>query len=277
MNKAPLILVVDDESGIRYFLTETLNAIGYQVVSADSGEAALALIASQSFDLALVDLRLPGMGGLEVLAALRQQSPDTTIIVLTAHASLETAVEALRHGAHDYLFKPCEPGELRESVARGLLKRQRQVRQRQVLSQLEERMSGNLEELLVTAFERVIAPSESPDAASPSSRHFVVDPERHNVLLSGQILGLSLAEFDLLVYLIKMAPRVVPPEELAVTALRYGGEPWAVGDLIRTHIYRIRQKIRAIAPDREFIRTVRGVGYAFQGDAPHKHTTPGDA
>lgn len=264
MNRVPLILVVDDEAGIRYFLTETLSAVGYQVVSADSGEAALAQIASQNFDLALVDLRLPGMGGLEVLAAICQQSPDTTIIVLTAHASLETAVEALRHGAHDYLFKPCEPAELRESVAKGLFKRQRQVRQRQVLSQLEERLSNNLEELLVTAFERVIAPAEPPSVTPPFSGCLVVDPARHSVSLAGQVLRLSFAEFDLLAYLIENAPCVVSAEELAVTALRYGGEPWAVGDLVRTHIYRIRQKIRAITPDQEFIRTVRGVGYAFQ-------------
>lgn len=264
MDKIPLILVVDDEVGIRYFLTETLVAAGYKVVPTDSGEAALAQIALQNFDLALVDLRLPGIGGLEVLAALRQQSPDTTVIVLTAHASLETAVEALRHGAHDYLYKPCEPAQLRESVAKGLLKRQHQLRHHQVLAQLEERMSGNLEALLLTAFERVIAPAEAPDVALPQPGLFVVDAERHSVTLSGKNLEFSLAEFALLVCLIENAPRVVSAEELAVVALGYAGEPWSVGDLVRTHIYRIRQKIREIAPDLEFIRTVRGVGYAFQ-------------
>ena len=102
------ILVVDDESSIRLFLEETLTNDGHQVVSAVSGEEALVLIAEQSFDLALLDLNLTGIGGMEVLAALRRQSPDTVVIILTAHASLETAVEALRQGAHDYLFKPCK-------------------------------------------------------------------------------------------------------------------------------------------------------------------------
>jgi len=267
VNNIPQILVVDDEAGIRYFLAETLSEAGYQVVPVDSGEAALAQIVAHSFDLALVDLRLPGMGGLDVLTALRQQSPDTTVIVLTAHASLETAVAALRHGAHDYLFKPCEPAQLRESVAKGLLKRQRQMRHRQVLAQLEERLNGNLENLLVTAFERVLAPSDAPDAVPSQCGALVVDAERHRVILSGKELTFSLAEFNLLAYLIENAPRVVSAEELSVSALGYAGAPWSVGDLVRTHIYRIRQKMRGIAPDLEFIRTVRGVGYAFREDA----------
>ncbi|MBN2003888.1 MAG: response regulator transcription factor [Anaerolineae bacterium] len=270
MDKVPLILVVDDEPGIRYFLAETLVEAGYQVVLADSGEAALEQAASRNFDLALMDLRLPGMGGLEVLAALCRLSPDTTVIVLTAHASLETAIEALRHGAHDYLFKPCESAQLRESVAKGLLKRQRQLRHRQVLAQLEERMSGNLESLLVTAFERVLTPAESPDTVPAQGASLAIDVTRHTATLSGKDLGFSLAEFNLLMYLIENTPRVVPMEELSEIVLGHGSEPWAVGDLIRTHIYRIRQKIRKVAPDLEFIRTVRGVGYAFQECAVQK-------
>ena len=108
MTQAAKILVVDDEASIRFFLREVLERDGHIVTPVDSGEAALQYAQAENFDLALIDLRLPGMDGMQVLKTLRQTSPNTAIIVLTAHASLETAVEALRQGAHDYLFKPCK-------------------------------------------------------------------------------------------------------------------------------------------------------------------------
>jgi signal transduction histidine kinase len=124
------ILVVDDEPGIRYFLEETLRGAGYHVVSAESGKIALDLVSREDFDVALLDLKMDGIGGLEVLAVLRQQSPDTVAIVLTAHGSTKTAIEALRQGAYDYLLKPCDPQQLRESVRTGLNKRQQKLQER---------------------------------------------------------------------------------------------------------------------------------------------------
>ncbi|MBN1873812.1 MAG: response regulator [Anaerolineae bacterium] len=117
---AARILVVDDEPGVRYFVTESLSDNDYQVMAVEDGESALDLIASQKFNLVILDLQMGDVGGLDVLAALRQQSPDTVTIVLTAHGSLETAIEALRQGAYDYLLKPCDPDGLRQSVLRGL-------------------------------------------------------------------------------------------------------------------------------------------------------------
>jgi signal transduction histidine kinase len=124
------ILVVDDEPGIRYFLEETLRDAGYHVVSAESGKMALDLVSREDFDVALLDLKMNGIGGLEVLAVLRQQSPDTVAIVLTAHGSTKTAIEALRQGVYDYLLKPCDPQQLRESVRTGLDKRQQELQER---------------------------------------------------------------------------------------------------------------------------------------------------
>ena len=123
------ILAVDDEPGVRYFIEETLASSGYQVVTADCGEAALDLISTQEFDIALLDLKMSGIDGLEVLATLRQRSSNTVAIVLTGHGSMETAVEALRQGAHDYLLKPCDPEQLRESVRAGLEKHWRKLQQ----------------------------------------------------------------------------------------------------------------------------------------------------
>ncbi|HRV96455.1 MAG TPA: response regulator, partial [Anaerolineae bacterium] len=116
MTSPARILVVDDEENIRSSLQEMLSLTGYNVIAVESGEAALKLIAGQEkFDLALIDIKLEGLTGIEVLAMLRRLTPETVVIILTANASLETAVEALRYGAHDYLFKPCKPTELQES------------------------------------------------------------------------------------------------------------------------------------------------------------------
>jgi DNA-binding response OmpR family regulator len=261
------ILVVEDEASIRYFLTETLLGADYEVVAVDSGEAALARIVGESFDLALLDLHLPGIGGMAVLAALREQSPETAVIVLTAHASLETAVTALRQGAHDYLFKPCEPEQLRESVRTGLLKRQRELRHREVLARLEQVVTRNLEDILASALERAIMPqptaAREPDTPRLSHGPLALDGVRRVALFGEHVLDLSVMEFDLLLYLAHSVPRPVSSQELAREVLHYQGEPWELNDLMRSHIYRIRQKIKAANGDPMFIRTVRGTGYTL--------------
>jgi DNA-binding NtrC family response regulator len=133
------ILVVDDDALVRSYLDKVLTHDGHQVLAVESGESALACIAGQEFDLALIDLKMDGIGGMEVLGALRQQWPDTIAIVLTGHPTLETVFEALKQGAHDYLFKPCRIAELRRSVSQGLLHRQELLRQREKESGLLDR------------------------------------------------------------------------------------------------------------------------------------------
>lgn len=268
MTQAAKILVVDDEESIRFYLREVLERDGHIVTAVESGEAALQFAQAESFDLALIDLKLPGVGGMQVLKTLRQTSPHTTIIVLTAHASLETAVEALRQGAHDYLFKPCKTVELRESVASGLLKRQREARQRHLLSQLERDLSSNLEEIRATV-DNITVPSEVTPREETTEGRFVrrgglmVDLTRHITMLDDTLLELSPTEFRLLTYLASEAPRVISPQELVREAQGYESNPWEARDLARYHIYRIRQKISQATGRDDLIRTVHGVGYTL--------------
>jgi DNA-binding response OmpR family regulator len=274
VNTKAKILVVDDEANVRFFLEEVLTRDGHQVVSVDSGEAALERIATREFDLALIDLRLKGIDGMAVLSELRRQSPDTAVIMLTGHASLETAVEALRQGAHDYLFKPTKTVELRESVRRGLLKRQQELRQRGLLAQLEHHLASSLKEIRATVTELPVSPSppqiipppipeEVEEARFLQRGKLIVDFMRHVITLDGHLLELSPTEFDLLAYLISEAPRVVSPQELMREVQGYESELWEARDMVRYHIYRIRQKAKAAAGDTSIIRTVRGVGYTM--------------
>jgi DNA-binding response OmpR family regulator len=253
------ILVVDDEMPIRYTMQKTLARDGYQVTAVESGEQALQHLATQEFDLALIDLRLKGMDGLELLAELRRKYPATTVIILTAHASLETAVQALRQGAHDYLFKPCSTVELRESVRTGLLKRQQEIQRLELLARQPARPT----EAAQTA---PPSPVEPPPPQAP--RHFlqykglIVDPIRHIITLEGQLLELSPTEFDLLAYLVNEAPRVVPPKELIREVQGYESDTWEARETVRSHVYHMRQKVKA-ATGQQLIRTVRGVGYTL--------------
>ena len=268
MVSAAKILVVEDEANIRSLLEDMLTRDGYHVETVESGEVALKRISLQIFDLALIDLKLPGIDGIELMARLRQQLPEIVVIVLTAHASLETAVEALRQGAHDYLFKPCKTAELLESVGKGLLKRQSEVRKRDLLSQLDT-LTSSLEDIRATMTSEHDAPPAEMAQPVAAQRRFlqsgelVIDLLHHVVTLDSCPLEVTATEFDLLVYMLNQAPRVVPPQELIREVQGYASEQWEASDTVRSHIYHIRQKIKEATGRTDIIRTVRGVGYTI--------------
>jgi two-component system response regulator FlrC len=134
----PSILIVDDEPGIREFLADALAGDGHEPVQVVDGAAALRELHARAFDLMITDLKMPGaLDGIDLLRAARSEQPDMEVIVLTAHGSVESAVEAMKLGAFDYLQKPLSsPAELRLLVARALERRalvakdevQRQIR-----------------------------------------------------------------------------------------------------------------------------------------------------
>jgi DNA-binding response OmpR family regulator len=273
------ILVVDDEASIRLFLMETLTNAGHQVTAVESGEEALAYIAQEEFDLALLDLKLGGIDGVEVLTALRQRWPDTVIIMLTAHGSLESAVEALRQGAHDYLFKPCKTVQLHESIRQGLLKRQQELQRRNLLHRLERHLADELDNIrtaigggpITPSFNLASTLSELPVTDEPAATvdrflqygGLIVDLSQHVITLDGRLLELSPTEFDVLAHLISEAPRVISAQELVREVQGYASELWEARDVVRQHIYNIRQKIKEATGHTNVIRTVRGIGYTI--------------
>ncbi|HEY3360164.1 MAG TPA: sigma-54 dependent transcriptional regulator [Polyangia bacterium] len=128
------VLVVDDEEGIRDFIGEVLEGEGLRVTSAADGQQAAALLDRQSFHLMVTDLKMPRLGGMELLRKARAEQPEMEVIVLTAHGTVQSAVEAMKLGAFDYLAKPLSgPDELRLVAARALERRRlREERQRHV-------------------------------------------------------------------------------------------------------------------------------------------------
>jgi len=114
------ILVVDDDKSVRTTFSSVLRKEGYRVTAVKNGYEAIMAINEESFDLALVDLRMPGLDGIEVLKKIKSRRPETRVIIFTGYGSITTAVEAIRKGATDYLNKPFSPHELKAGVKKAL-------------------------------------------------------------------------------------------------------------------------------------------------------------
>ena len=130
------VLVVDDEQSMRELLGITLRQVGYTVTMADGGEAAIDALKTDAFDLVITDLRMRKVDGLAVLRAAKEHSPRTVVLVVTAFASTETAVEAMKLGAYDYVTKPFKLDELRLTIANALERKRLQDENRELKRQL---------------------------------------------------------------------------------------------------------------------------------------------
>jgi DNA-binding response OmpR family regulator len=241
MSKAH-ILVVDDEPVTRQSLTDILRLEGYNVSSVPNGEAAVDYIRMHSVDLMLLDLRMPGMSGLEVIKVMSQMSPDTEIIMLTAHGSMETAVEALRHRIHDYLLKPASPTQVLESVARGLSRRNAKVELK--------RSAGTL------------------DAAPPGMQFddVAVDLVRRLVSDGETTIQLTPAEGHLLKVFLENLGRVFTHRELVLLVQGYDVSQREAQEILRPLISRLRNKLEVFPSLHARIVSVRGTGYLFESE-----------
>lgn len=259
------IMVVDDEATARISLAEILRLEGYQVDTAASGEEALSLLSkSGPFDLMVLDIKMPGMDGLQVTEAVREEYPSTVIILLTAFGTLETAIAAIRKGANDYLLKSSSVPEILDSVRKGLSKQQQEHRRHKLVSQLQQTLS----ELAA-----VEGTSEPEEEVLPQPTRFIqicdvlVDRQKHIVTLEGKPLDLTPTEFKILVCLMETPDQVWSPQELVRQAQGYETDAWGARAIIRVHIRRLRKKMEADPSNPQYILNMRGVGYMFSSGA----------
>lgn len=263
----PKILVVDDEEVTRLSLAEILSLEGYQVASASSGEEALQKLEKETFDLVLADLVMKEVNGLQVMEAAKKLSPDTVVIMLTAYGTLESAIQAMRQGAYDYLIKPCGAQEIVASVESGLGKQQQERRRQELVSRVEEMLRALKAE-----------EDETPTSASRGdqlkrarflqSGGIIVDLQKHIATLHGQLLNLTPTEFRLLACLMGKTDQVLSCQELVREVQNYDCDEWEARDIIRVHVRRLRQKIEPDPANPQYIVNVRGVGYMFTSP-PH--------
>ncbi len=140
MNDHPSILIVDDDDGIRRTLEMILTKKGYRVFTAADGETALALAQERFFNLALLDIRLPDMTGLDLLAQLKALHPDLEALIITGYATLESAIQALVNGAYHYFIKPLNVDELLVTLEKALHKQQLVIKNRALLTALRQEL-----------------------------------------------------------------------------------------------------------------------------------------
>ncbi len=249
------ILVVDDELAMRESLREILELEGFQVSQADSGEAALDILGRTSIDLMLLDLRMKSMDGLETTEAAKRLSPETVIVMLTAHGTLESAIGAMRYGAFDYLLKPAAVGDIIASVQRGLAHRAQMMRQRDLV--------GLMQRAITELQPAPVSLSSKSTERHLKLREIDLDLQRHIATVRGRVLDLTLTEFRMLAYLMERPDQVIAPRELVGAVQGYQADDHEARAIVRVHIRRLRQKIEPDPDQPEYVLNVRGVGYVF--------------
>jgi DNA-binding response OmpR family regulator len=225
------ILVVEDEQKVADALREGLEGERYDVVVERTGEGAFFRVNTETFDVILLDLTLPGRDGLEILRALRQRRLDTPVLVLTARDSLDDRVTGLDSGADDYLVKPFAFAELLARI-RALVRRGR-------VAESPRLVVADLEMDLVT----------------------------RKVTRSGRPVELTVREFELLEFLMRYQGQVVSRETLARDVWKETARTTPLDNVIDVHIARLRRKVD-LDQSIKLIHTVRGVGFMLREGEP---------
>ncbi len=245
------VLVVDDDDVGRATMADLLRLEGYRVDEAAGGREALDRLAVQPYDVVLLDLKMPGVDGVAVLRGAAESAPETEIVVFTAHGSMESAIQAVRHGAYDYLLKPASTQEVVACIARAAERRQERARERRLI----ESSQAALAELL--------------DAGGGVDRvrwaETVLEPATRR--LSGPLgeAELTPAELRLLLALLRQRGRVVEYVALVDQVQGYTVDAWEAPGMLRPVVSRLRHKVELVGGDPGRISTVRGSGYVLEG------------
>ncbi len=256
------ILVVDDEETMRRSLADILRLEGYRVQTAAGGETAIELIHKDVFDLILLDLKMPGVDGLDVLHEANRIAPDTIIILLTAHGSLESAIESLRSGASDYLLKPAPTQAILKSVAKGLERRAEQLRKHDLLNQL----ANSIQELQNVEVSEPGHSSE-PDilliTGEAPENAVQIDLARREIWNQRQKINLTPTEGKLMKVLLENPKRVFTHRELVLKVQGYETTDWEAPEVLRPLVSRLRRKLAKFPGGKDWITSIRATGYVF--------------
>lgn len=224
------LLLVDDDSELTDLLSNYLEFEGLSVTVANSAESALAILEhSQSYDIAVFDIMMPGMSGLELLQQLRPKS-RLPVIMLTGKGGDIDRILGLEMGADDYLAKPCNPRELLARI-RAVLRR------------------------------TSTATDSEPQAKVIELMGVQLNPSVREVYVAGTLLDLTSAEFNVLFQLMQQPGTIISKSVLTEKVLHR--QLTAYDRSIDVHLSRVRQKLSKVIPQIELIKTVRGEGYLF--------------
>jgi DNA-binding response OmpR family regulator len=273
-NKKHKILIVDDESEICSALSNMLKLEGYIAQESTSGEQALALLQHNSFDVMILDMQMPGLSGVDVIHQARHLHPNLPIIILTGHATLDSAIAAAKsEQVIDYLLKPAKNQEIITAVAQALKKRAIQVRQKQLVEAASQVLNvinpSNLPLANTTTSEP--PPPSSVPTKTTSNNHIHVAPlnldRKHQLATVGNHpkhpIRLTKGETAVLATLMISHNQVLSCREIVLAVWGYETTEAEASSIVRPYISRLRRKIATVIDKPQLIRTVRECGYYF--------------
>jgi DNA-binding response OmpR family regulator len=256
------ILIVDDEARLRQSLAMILQHRGYLVTTAGQAEEARQYLRAGAFDLAILDLKMPQEDGLMLLAEIHASYPEMPVFILTAHASLESAIEAMRHGVRDYLLKPLEPEAIISKVDGTLAKLGQPRRRREIASQLQKL----IDELhaLDSNTDRSAAVPGGP-LADPcrflQRGAWTLDLHTHRIALPDRQVALAPSIFAYLVTLVRHAPEPVSYETLVKESQGYQVLRAEARQITRRQVHELREALEEDIRQPRYIITMRDFGY----------------
>lgn len=275
---APSILLVEDDDTARVLLSNVLTRAGYHVTESSDGETAIRLLTSCSsdnppvctYDVVLTDIRMRGQDGIAVMNVARQQTPPPSIILLTGYGSVETAIEALRANAYDYMLKPCDTGDLLRRVAGAVQQR------------LVELQRADAQDLLARCLDHSDtreswperpAPTEAPPFQRNPADRFIqagslcLDLFRYTATFDGRPLHVTPIEYALLNSLAEKPGEVLSYEDIVYRTHGSRVTRNEALTLLRAHIHNLRRKL-----DPDYIVNIRGLGYMLSIPADHQQS-----
>jgi DNA-binding response OmpR family regulator len=237
------ILVVDDEEIARISLAEILRLEGYEVRTASGGQAAVEVLHNEHFDVMVLDLKMPDMGGIDVLKAIVDTLPELKVIVLTAHGSMDTAIQALRFRVHDYMLKPVLPSEIIDCI------------------------ESALAVLNATMDEHFEGPNR-PKRFYQLAPGIEMDTNKRLITWQDQVFSLTPTEARLMIVLTEAAGEMISHAELVYNCQGYRVNNEEAAKILRPVVSRLRQKMSVLPGWTEWIKNIRGAGYVL--DLPNR-------
>jgi DNA-binding response OmpR family regulator len=263
MSTSHSILIIDDEPNLRRSLGLILQRAGYAVTTASDAAEALHVLQAGAYDLTFLDIKLPDQNGIQLMPQLRELYPEMPILILTAHATLDTAIGAVRLGARDYLLKPIDPENIL-SRAESLLKEAKPKRRREITSQLQDLLA---ELQSIDGEEARPVTPDAPITTTDPTRYLkcgslILDRHTHSVTYDNCSTSLPPSAFDYLVTLARHSPHPVTYEKLVSESQGYQHISRSEArEIARWQMHEIRKLLEPDPRQPRLIITVRDVGY----------------
>jgi DNA-binding response OmpR family regulator len=239
------ILIVDDEKLERETLSRILELEGYQVIAASSAEEGYELLKTRQIDLMIADLKMPGMDGGELLIRAMDTYPNLPVIVLTAHGTLESVIDALRRRVHDYILKPARPEEIISSIERAL---KPTTPSDVAAAEARGKYTVGLSETTVFELKNGVT----------------IDTRKQMISWNDSAVFLTPTEARFLSVLMQQFDRVVSYTDIVFMIHNYRIVNHEAAAVLRPLVSRLRQKLEAVPGGRQMLRTVRSAGYLIQ-------------